>query len=462
MAQKEHDPVAEVDLTYLRPKVSDLTEPWIMAHRGGGGNVSPDNALESLDLGVGYGYGIVDGGDLRLGVDNSILCCHDATMDRTISASGNVSSETLFSWQTRLMKQFTPAWPSTFRPPTFDQWLDKVKRLNVCCTPEVKVTGNATLNAAVVAKIVQRGMQKQCIFQSFTLSDLAVAKAAGIKTCYLAQGSPGSAATIIAAAPDYYGFDYTNAASTDSLLQQLGAAGIKMFPWTVDSRADYATLQTRLTGLGLTIAGIASNDPVWVRGDTQPVATTDPYSSGVVPPGNVLGPNQVRPTWVGSSPVRKYFDDTSGLNQFEVQSWGFKSGGMTSVTATITFDVLDTTTTRHADIVFGCIDDTPYFPSATAPGYGVILRQNGQFQIFKGTTQLTGALANTTAITVAGTAIQVKCEFSGSTVKATRMDTSDVIQGTDSTFRGGYFHLGKQVGSTGTRGKYSFSGVTVA
>lgn len=434
---------------------SQLTEPWVMAHRGGGGNVSPDNALESLDLGVSYGYGIVDGGDLRFGADSSVLCCHDTTVDRTINASGNVSSESLFSWQTRTMKQFSPQWPATLRPPTFDQWLDRVKALNVVCTPEVKVTGNAALNSAVVAKIVRRGMQKQCVFQSFTLSDLAAAKAAGIKTMYLAQGAPGSAASIIAAAPDFYSFDYTNGATTDLLLQQLSAAGIKIVPWTVDSKADYAAVQARLAGIAVPMAGVVSNDPLWINGTTLPTFTTDNFTAGIVAPGNVLGGTSDRPTWTGS-PNRRYFDGQTGLYQFECQG-SMNKPGLVSLIVTVTFDVLDTTATRHADIVWGCVDDTPNIPSANI-GYAAILRQNGSFELFKGPTNL-ATLA--TAAVVAGQAVQIKCEFVGTTVKATRMDTADVVSAVDSTFRGGYFHLGKQVQGA-TKGKYSFSGITVA
>jgi len=488
--------------------IDRLIEPWVMAHRGGGSANTQENALESMRTARANipAMQVCDGGDVKFTSDSQMVCMHDDDVSQVTTGTGTVATMTLAALKALSLKNYrSAAWPgiagvaTSAKVPTFAEWLTEAKRLNVVITPEIKSPGNATLRDAMVSAIVAAGMQNQVLFQSFTLADLAAPKAAGIKTVYLDnQGAnTNSNASVIAAAPDYYGYDFSDTVEINNArLTALrdGLPNLKYTPWTIERRFDLTNEVARLASLNCHYAGIASHDPWWVgqSASQPPVLTQDPYAtygpqfaSGqmITYPGHLTGIlktdkhgySQSGGVWRQSF---AYVATGSSYQTFNLQGWGCKTAPWTQIEFDLTCDVLDQDATRWGGLVWNCTDDRPFDDdnAAVAPnskGYVIVLRQNGQIQIFRRDSSVAssssvniGGPTSSTAWT-AGAKRRIRVQNMGDGhMKITRLDTNAVVDSSiDTTYRGGYFWFGKSVtGSTGPaggRGQWSFSNVAL-
>lgn len=66
----------------------------IIPHRGGGGNVAPDNEINGWRYGIALGSGVIDI-DVELGSDGTLIAIHDDTIDGVTTSSGNVNAQDL-------------------------------------------------------------------------------------------------------------------------------------------------------------------------------------------------------------------------------------------------------------------------------------------------------------------------------------------------------------------------------
>jgi glycerophosphoryl diester phosphodiesterase len=77
--------------------LKNLTEPFIMAHRGGS-NVYPENTLEAFKQIVSNGIRVIEM-DVQILSDGSLVVMHDSTVDRTTDGTGNVSDFHASAWK---------------------------------------------------------------------------------------------------------------------------------------------------------------------------------------------------------------------------------------------------------------------------------------------------------------------------------------------------------------------------
>ena len=70
-----------------------MRKPWVIAHRGASGH-APENTLAAFERAVQLGAGFIET-DLHLTRDARFVAIHDATLERTTKARGNVHDFTL-------------------------------------------------------------------------------------------------------------------------------------------------------------------------------------------------------------------------------------------------------------------------------------------------------------------------------------------------------------------------------
>jgi glycerophosphoryl diester phosphodiesterase len=434
--------------------VTGLAEPWVMAHRMGGGNIAPDNSLSAMEATIALGHPITDGGDVRSGKDGSLLSCHDATVDRTMSQTGNVADQTAQSWRTLTLDPatwFATGWP-TERPPYFEEILDRAARFGVVVTPEVKSNQPCAQN--MVAAIQRRRLEQSVIFQSFTLSDLAFATAAGIKTMWLVT-SAIAPATATAAGVNYVSYDYTQAFATGAWIASLISAGLKPVPYTLVRKTDWAAQQA------LGAVGCASDDPFYIAG-TNPSLSSDPFPSQTWSHGmfDLGSPSAAR----GSFGAPKWWKCDMAGDKLVHQGW-------TRLPAAFTMDVRVRFDTIGAGggtaIVFSGTNDLSAASSSGAgAGTGYMLyilpASGNQLRLYRKNgdgTQTQLQAANGTAITVDGSEATFRIVVTATTIKCDRTDVAVSLPlATDSTYRGEHLALGK----AGADSRNSFADIVIS
>lgn len=231
--------------------VDALTEPIIIAHRGGL-DVYPENTLEAFRAAYRRGSLIIEM-DCHVLADGDIAVMHDATVDRTTDGTGNVSS--LTRAQFKALTCDANAVLGTIHPPCFDEVLAELDDA-VVLAPEAKGPGSG---AAMTSLIVALGQEARILMQSFNLAELTTARAAGIACIALGNAfSEATLASLAAAGDDYVG---VSTAASDAYLANIVAAGMKPIVWTINEAATWATW------LGKGAAGVFSDYPRVITGD---------------------------------------------------------------------------------------------------------------------------------------------------------------------------------------------------
>jgi glycerophosphoryl diester phosphodiesterase len=80
-----------------------LGRPLVMAHRGASA-LLPENSASAFSRAVADGADIIET-DLHFSKDNQLVLIHDATLERTVAAAGNVRDFTLAELQQFILKQ---------------------------------------------------------------------------------------------------------------------------------------------------------------------------------------------------------------------------------------------------------------------------------------------------------------------------------------------------------------------
>jgi len=405
---------------------SDLPEPFVIPHRGAGEFEAPENTLAAYRLGVAQGFGVIDGGDYRLLNDGVTLAdMHDRNMQRTDYNGLGINYDTLgpSTWENVAINPSVwfgaVRWSATHRPPTAPEVFAQFGP-QALLTPEPKEDGNAATGAALIALIVQFHLQNRVCMSSFSVSDLTAAITAGIPvTCLNISGAATPVSTYTASLDAaavgttkvrYVCLDSTQVA--DSTVTAFIAAGYKVTIFAPVRQFDKA----RFDALG--VSGYWANDPVYFSGQTAKYRVTSaPWvKAGVWTPGIVgyttlvdanrgaiVGPTNTTATgpgfyrWRHTAPS----DSQTLMGPFCPLA---NAAGTYTLTIPIVWEGIPADVTRHADCAFALADDRKIQNVAGETyfnGYNMVLRANGQLQLFKVTAQSSvqvGTTATTTAI----------------------------------------------------------------
>lgn len=244
--------------------------PLYIAHRGSA-------ALYPEESPLAYGRALADGevileGDVQTLSDGALGMMHDGTVDRTTTATGNVSSFTAATFGALTMD--SSAWlgsnyGDTLNPQMFQAWVDTFKG-RAMLMPEDKDFASM---AALVKVLVNSGVPfDQALVQCFQTSNLAVPVNAGFQACGLASAGSPTAAAIAATGAQWAGLDVADSPTTYL------AAGLKVLFYTVNRRY----LRDQLLAAGA--SGLCSDDPKYLR-SSAPMSAGDYFGRQTWAPG---------------------------------------------------------------------------------------------------------------------------------------------------------------------------------
>lgn len=230
--------------------VSKLEAPLIVAHRGGGKNVYPEQGLRGMIAAAESGF--LPEFDIQFLKDSTPVLCHDNTVNRTMTGvTGNVSNLTKEQWRNARLNPVYKGGRDD-RPLLFEDALDYLGGQAVL-VPEIKKDATMDQVDTVIGLVLDRGLERAVLMQSFDYDACERIADAGMEVVYLHGTGPSvSWQTMLDAGIRYWGPNRSNA--TTAKMDEAASAGIRVVPYTVEE-------PWHATELPKSVFGYFSNDP---------------------------------------------------------------------------------------------------------------------------------------------------------------------------------------------------------
>jgi hypothetical protein len=178
----------------------------------------------------------------------------------------------------------------------------------------------------------------------------------------------------------------------------------------------------------------------------------------------VLTTNEIQLSFVNSGGSQTYYELAHGALCPIVNA-----ASTYTIQTTINWDTADSDSTRWAAVYFCCPDDTVTsgLSGGFVNGYDIIIRQSGQIALFKNTASTQAQVGSNQATQAISAGQKVVLSIQ---VTPTQIIVNATVNGTayrpftftDSTYGGGYFHIGKAHSSTAPKLVVSFGNTTAA
>ena len=231
--------------------VGALKAPIVIAHRGGR-YVYPEHSMEGYIASMESGF--LPEPDIQFLGDGTMVCLHDATVDRTMTGiTGNVSTLTRGDW---LQARVRPVYEGgkSAAPVFFEDVLDQLGNRTVI-VPEIKGGASTPEVQQVIDAVKSRGLEKSVIIQSADLTACQQISAAGCHALLLLNTTlPGSNPV-----PGGIKFIGASQKMSSANLNTIIGWGATVLVWTLNSR-------NAVAGLPSGVAGYFSDDP-WYTSD---------------------------------------------------------------------------------------------------------------------------------------------------------------------------------------------------
>ena len=431
--------------------------PYYLAHRGSG-DIYPEHSLAGYEAAYQAGARAMEVSVVRT-ADGVLMCNHDLTWTRTTTLTGSASAFPTAALRgvTHLPLGLGPAWTThAERPPLFE---DVLRRFGGRAVLICEAKDDAAY-PAMMAMVERYGLSDCVMVKAFyTSSRIAQAKAAGYKTfSYFGVESDitsGNIATVVAQAPSYFVIPTYGATATalvsDANVALCVASGLPVWVYQTHRRADAA----HMAALG--VVGVVSAGYPYVARSTA-FMTRDSWAQQAIVPGELtVDPSGAvagaYPQWVGTNVIRLARTARHFLLLGQLCPLPAAAGSYT-ITFDASWQTLPADLTTNLQIAFGrSTDDFYEFQFGRGSGNHAMLRANGSVQLYThadGSTS--GTQIGTTGVTltstpVAGTWYACTLAVTPTTITWTVNDgTAHTVTVTNSTYRGGYVHIGK--GST--------------
>lgn len=430
--------------------VGKLQAPFFIAHRGGATRY-PEQSMEGFRAAAQAGF-LLELDPLVL-ADGTIVLHHDATTGRVLTGA-DVALNTLTreQWLTRRLKPAIPG--GDYAMPVL--WDDFLAELGGRSIPLVHLQTSVSEadNLRILNSIVERGLEKCVIIQSFGLAHCLLAKSMGMEAMFLTGANDAAS---IAQWKDngieYLGIDY---GWGQEHITGLINEGFKVTTFSV------TTYTQSQTALGWGCIGVHADDP-WALSTWYAETRRDPYGEGV--------------KWVGSDAFASAYDSLvllgdgstayqvrstpGGLRQIE-QGW---AGELPSKSFEMGFTLQLGTegTGNHTARIFLSTTKRTAGVELHSDWVLVLLRRNGAVSILKRTNSTpvtTPASATWAGLTladgVAGTPkrFQLTINAAGD-VTFKCVDTGDSITATAAQMQIGSATHWLSLGTTGADSKFS-------
>lgn len=441
------------DVERRAPSVNSFgpNRPLYIAHRGGGFN-APENTAEAFREAVLAGVYAIEP-DVQLLSDGATCVMHDTTVDRMTTSTGNVVALNTTGWlglNIDAGTQMGGGWSDVVKPALFENVLTEFKGKAII-VPEAKASGTPT---AVIAALQKIGIAKdQALVQGGTTTAPSLAVNAGYQGLYLTS-TAADISTVAGLGIQWVGLDAGLA--SDSVFLQWISSGRKTLAWTINRRYRRDQL------LALGVSGFFSDDPVYLEGKTA-ARTTDPFAlqrwyPGIQGDGYAFD-NTVRGRF--TAPNYWGWAETDANARFVLQGWGCpilnkERPENFSITLSIKFGAT-ADATRWASLFLA---DSSYGDrffknngADGANGYHFLFRKTGNIEIYAKNNGAESTLGTAPSTAIAdGEEVTYRVSVTSTAVTIARLDGAGNVVASksvnDTTYRGGYFHLGHaQVGA---------------
>lgn len=411
------------------------TNVMVIAHRNGP-RILPEQTMAGYRAIVAAGSKAIEQ-DAYVLLDGTLGVMHDSTLTRTTTSTGNTAEQTAIGWA-GLVNDHGAALGGIYSTRTYPvPLLEEVVAEfggRVLLVIEAK---NAGACGPIVELLQKYGVPTDgAIIQSFTLSELAPATAAGYKT--MALGDNIDPAAAVAANIDIV---CGSSNATSGYIASLIAAGLEVFIYTINRQ------HQRDAFMALGVTGFFSDDPIYLSGTGYRI-TSDPFASQTWYHGHLEDSTSGdRGSFV--SPDRLQL--ATGDRNYVLQGWASPIGGdknNNSYTVQFSLRFSAMTATRWAGVAIFNQDtawDDGQNPVTGQNGYHFLFRTEGNVQIYKVTDGTATLLAD-----VAGAAAALNTTYNFTlTVTPTGITfgRSGASQAStnDTSYRGGYLYFSQRV-----------------
>lgn len=445
-------------------------DSFYVGHRGSG-DVYPEHTLEGYQRAVAAGAQCVEI-SVQMTSDGVLVCLHDATLDRTTTATGTIAH--LPSTALRGIRlntpQLGPAWSAEPRPmvPLFDEVLAALGGRVAMCI-EAK---NDDAYPKVVATIGRFGLTDSVIVKlPHTSPRFAETKAAGFAV-FAYFGSVADVTTenitalkaVLDPKRDYLVLPVSdkNGYTPDSLVDQAVRSEVPVWVFPAHRRVEARHF------IDLGCKGIVTSSLGYVTGDA-PVTTRDTWAYGAIAPGEMTKDPALAgwaPQWSGN----ELHLTANGAQHFLTlgQFCPLAAAAHTyTINVEASWKALPQDTADNITLAFGHADDAYYeHRSGLGNGYHAIVRGDGRLELFRHRQgrpegeQLGPSVASPTP--EPGQWMGFRLQVTPNTIAWTRLAAAGAtgaeftVTADDGTYRGGYLHIGRS-STDGSAGFRSFS-----
>lgn len=245
-------------------KEMSFCSPWIIAHRGFKKEY-PENTLIAFQAAMDAGVPMIEL-DVTLSRDRKLVVIHDATLERTTNGHGSVHDHTL----AELKLLDAGSWfHSDFADEHLPELSEVLDLVNGRVIANIEIKSNAyepnhpadAIEKQVVDLVKQKKALDAVLISSFKVEILKqVFEIAERPSLALISSDPADGQTI-KLCQDLNAFSWhpDHRILTESQVEKMHAAGLKVFPYTVDTLEDYLKMTA------MNVDGVITNDPASVR-----------------------------------------------------------------------------------------------------------------------------------------------------------------------------------------------------
>lgn len=426
--------------------------PWYLAHRGSGAELAPEHTIEAYRNAVSAGANAIEV-SVHAAADGTLFCLHDDTFDRTTNKTGNANTLTYPAIRNLVRNKakglLGTGWTEDMHPPLLSEVLSEFAGRAVIFL-EAKSNDSVVPVQTMLSESFPDANQYIVWKNYYQSNSFDWAKANDFVTwAYLDAGTTDSQMDAVESNVDIWGLP--KAMSQQRMIDVLNRAGGKpAICWEVHRRFE-ATYLRALTGTGTkkAVDGLMCANFAYLNRSTA-IHTTDDWATQVKAPGDLPNGDYDAtfalqfdtngevycPALSGASNgLHSFAPIVAGSNGYKIQ---FK----------MRYPLLPATGV-HGGIFFGKASDDQYTFSSTnnkTGGYHVLLRGNGDFQIYTHTAGVASGtqLANINAGTIlANTVYSFEVEINATQVIARALDTPTVrtLTVSDTTYRGRYWGI---------------------
>ncbi len=242
-------------------KINNFNPPWVTAHRGYRKKY-PENTLAAFQAAVETGSPTIEL-DVMFSRDRKLVVIHDATLERTTSGHGAVSDYKLEELKQLDAGSWFDAQFADQRLPELSEVLDLA---NGRASVNIEIKTQAyepnhppdAIEKQVVALVKQKKLQDSVLISSFDIDILVqIASLEDPPAIALISKTPVSKRIVeICTRLKVFSWHPDYLIVTPHQVDMMHAAGLKVFPYAVDTFEDYVKM------IDMKVDGVITNDPV--------------------------------------------------------------------------------------------------------------------------------------------------------------------------------------------------------